>query len=96
MPRPFDTGSQYGDWYYHNCRRAWKEKRCAIACSIALAYLGDGQVSDRIAERMGFAGAGMRYTWDCPSRQEHRPRRPVRQHRARPGQLSLLEVVANA
>lgn len=96
MPRPFDTGSQYGDWDYHNCERCWKVKRCAIQRAISSAYLGDGQVSDVIAQRMGFVGAGLHYTWDCPERQETRPRRPVRQHRTKPGQLSLLEVAANA
>ncbi len=93
MPRPFDTGSQYGDWDQRNCEECWKVKRCAIVRATSGAYLGDGQVSDDIARRMGWTGPGDRYTWDCPERESRRPPSRVRQHRTRPGQLALLEVV---
>ncbi len=96
MPRPFDTGSQYGDWDYHNCQRCWKVRRCSIVQAIGGAYLGDGQVSDEMARRMGWAGAGERYTWDCPEREERRRQEQPRRHRVNAAQLALPEVTANA
>ena len=83
MPRPFDSGSQCGDWDEQNCYGCERfnlaaydrgdyanVSRCEINDAIQEAYLGDGQVSDDIARRMGWQDTDPpRYTWDCSERE---------------------------
>jgi len=78
---PFANGSQYMDWYWHNCDKclkAWTKEagfRCEIDKALGEASITDGTISAEIAERMGsdlVIGADgkveFRYTWDCPER----------------------------
>lgn len=79
--RPFHCGTQSADWADANCARCargWTEGAAEIKCDIeeALfeAYWDYGEVSDEIAERMGYTEnnppktGGFAYVWPCPER----------------------------
>jgi hypothetical protein len=67
--RPFSCGTQFGDWEGANCCRCKKGApdgswaTCPIQAALIEAYLGDGEISDEIADRMGRANG--RYNWPC-------------------------------
>jgi len=67
--RPFSCGSQYGDWTSANCERCTKAAEgyawptCEIEAALCEAYCGDGEITDRIAARMGESKG--RYNWPC-------------------------------
>jgi hypothetical protein len=70
--KPFDTGSQYGDWVRMNCsrcKRGYYNNGERFVCDIELAindaYLSNGYVSENIARRMGAIGHNQ-YLWRCP------------------------------
>jgi hypothetical protein len=70
--QPFYCGSQFGDWIDRNCSRCSKYDpdeatgECEIDDALGMAYLGDGEISEEIARRMGYDEAV--YSWDCPER----------------------------
>jgi hypothetical protein len=86
VPRPFDTGSQCGDWFEVNCYgckkidlAAWdngdwgKVSSCEIDAELQDAFQERGEVSDDIARRMGWQDTDPpRYTWRCPEREASR------------------------
>jgi hypothetical protein len=67
--QPFANGSQYMDWQECNCCRCEKYTEdgsgCEIDAALGEASWSDGEVSDKIATRMGYPGAAMRYVWPC-------------------------------
>lgn len=86
--RPFSNGTEYGMWMERNCWRCCAKAaknpdampRCSIEKAISLAAIMDGEVSDKIAARMG----GMRkdgFMGDCTEFEEPR----VRTRRKRQG-----------
>ena len=76
MVSPFSCGTQFADWIDRNCMRCIKYNpeeatgECEIDDALISAYLGDGEVTEEIAERMGYRSAANLYTWDCPERVE--------------------------
>lgn len=80
MPtQPFHCGTQFSDWEDRNCSYCVKSSTfadgdCDIDAALTMAYWGDGQVPDEIAERMGYLDhspprqEGFSYNWDCPER----------------------------
>lgn len=73
--RPFSNGSQFADWENRNCDRCrlaprgeFAQYRCPIQKALGLAYWDSGDVSQKIADRMGYKPEENRYTWDCPER----------------------------
>lgn len=74
MIQPFYCGSQYADWTSNNCDRCTKGANllrsdalptCEIELALLDAYIGDGEVSADIAQRMGYTDDGLAYTWPC-------------------------------
>lgn len=73
--RPFHCGTQFGDWTMSNCDRcklgasptaqSFDEIACDIERALAKAYMLDGTVSRRIADRMGAIEHDGHYTWMC-------------------------------
>ena len=72
--RPFYCGTQYLDWEASNCERCKKGSepegdlplKCEIQEALTVAYLDDGTVSSRIAERMGITKeTDMSGVWCC-------------------------------
>lgn len=70
--RPFSNGSQYMDWETSNCERCKKgiinelEYRCPIQKALSIAYIGDGQISDIMAKRMGISKETVNTdVWPC-------------------------------
>ena len=69
--RPFHCGTQFGDWTSANCDRCKKNAEpdkpeswvCDIQVALLEAYIGDGEISDEIADRMGRHEG--RYCWPC-------------------------------
>ena len=73
MQMPFHCGAQAGDWIDHNCMRCSKSspdecKDCEIERAIGSAWFGGGEVTNKIAKRMGFYGNEISLGWDCPER----------------------------
>lgn len=77
--RPFDSSSQYTDWTARNCRGCTKYDPemagdCEIDLAVGCALIGDGLVSDEIADRMGYttahADGTFPFSWECPERIE--------------------------
>lgn len=72
MTKPFDNGSQFGDWRIHNCKRCKKQWNdgyyCRIEQALDLAYIENGHISQDIADRMGLPNDN--YVWDCPEKEE--------------------------
>ncbi len=71
--RPFSCGSQYADWQESNCERCKKREAadmvstsCDIDADLTGAYIGDGEVSEDIAKRMGLLDNQNEYNWMCP------------------------------
>ncbi len=75
---PFDSGSQFGDWSNSNCCRCTKAYEanddkyvCEIEQALFDAMFYDGDVSEDIAERMGYLDnsplrqQGFSYVWPC-------------------------------
>ena len=75
--RPFSCGTQYMDWEEFNCchcakypaDEAWKTEQgragiCPIMLALSEACIGDGQITDEIAARMGYTPSA--YNWRCP------------------------------
>ena len=70
--RPFYCGSQYLDWVASNCERCKKgsideiEIRCPIQRTLDAACIGDGEISDAMAVRMGITEETKNaYGWPC-------------------------------
>ena len=70
--RPFSSGGQFGDWTSSNCDRCTKGAHrleptampdCPLELALGEAYIGDGNITDEIAERMG-CDPGL-YGWQC-------------------------------
>ncbi len=76
--RPFSNGTEFGEWEEHNCGNCWKSYlnsknqatyRCRIDEALGTAYVGTGQVTEKIYKRMG-GDSGV-----CTEREEKRPPR---------------------
>jgi hypothetical protein len=68
MIRPFSNGTQYADWLASNCDRCKKQNSgdCFIQTSLACAYVGDGEVPEDIAKKMGRTEETKNtYVWPC-------------------------------
>lgn len=70
--RPFDCGTQFGDWQVANCSRcvldAGHEEEpptCPILLALFMAMFEDGTVSAEIADRMGYTAHKGEYNWMC-------------------------------
>ena len=70
--RPFSNVAQYSDWMEANCVQCKKGAppdgswpTCPIEAALLEALLGDGQVTDSIARRMGALENLMAYNWPC-------------------------------
>ena len=69
--RPFSTGTQYIDWQDANCCRCQRGGEdgqgvgCEIADALGEACIGDGEVSEDIARRMGHTLFPDYYNWPC-------------------------------
>ena len=70
--KPFSSGSQFQDWVGANCDRCTKGAHrlgadalpdCEIELALGEAYIGDGNITDEIAARLG-CGSGL-YCWQC-------------------------------
>ena len=70
--RPFSSGSQFMDWESANCERCKNAAfyvdgrmpdHCDIQVAIAEAAMGDGHITDEIADRMTRSDG--RYNWPC-------------------------------
>lgn len=77
---PFSTGSQYADWEDKNCFDCWKyrPKRsggngCVLSNALAEACIGEGTITQKIADRIGYDPNANDYTWDCPERERTKP-----------------------
>jgi hypothetical protein len=71
--RPFSCGSQFADWESRNCDRCKKfnpddinKSECDLTLALGDAYLGDGEITEEIAKRIGFVPGA--FSWDCPER----------------------------
>jgi hypothetical protein len=70
--RPFTSGSHYMSWVDHNCLGCTKYDpvnagACEIDVALGEAYLGDGDVSQEIADRMGARDDTVpELVWNCP------------------------------
>ncbi len=73
---PFSNGSQYMDWQGCNCERCVKSvsvwdvggdatPTCEIELALMEAEISDGEVTQEIAQRMGYEGVAARYVWPC-------------------------------
>lgn len=94
---PFSNGSQYGDWRARNCDRCWKDydpekevTRCCLEKAISLACVSDGTISATVARRIGMPDDRLVYSWDCPEREETRPKRQRKAPPIAQGQGRLL------
>jgi len=65
---PFSTSTQFTNWTVANCGDCIKSDNCDINETLSLAYIGDGEVSDDIAERMGATYWHNCYLWPCKER----------------------------
>ena len=68
MIRPFSNGTQYSDWEACNCDRCKKadNDNCDIINVLAEAYVGDGEVTEDIAKKMGITEETKNaYVWPC-------------------------------
>lgn len=72
MPRPFSSGTQYASWTFANCEHCKhgylnndEQFVCEIEKAINLALIGDGNVTDKIADRMGYRDDEFLYLWQC-------------------------------
>jgi hypothetical protein len=72
--RPFSCGSQFADWETRNCYRCKKfnpddinKSNCDLTLALGDAFLGDGEITDEVAKRIGAADSAS-YGWDCPER----------------------------
>jgi hypothetical protein len=64
--RPFSNGSQFSDWMHYNCDGCKKDHNRVFHCEIQRAiYFGYGDVSRKIAKRMGYFGHELSYSWRC-------------------------------
>lgn len=95
---PFSCGSQYAAWEKENCFQCWKSYReepprksnCVIEEALGAAYWGDGTISAKHAERMGYKDEEIpRYIWECPEREMRRTAR-IRKPKIQKEQLKLL------
>ena len=75
MKAPWHCGSQFADWLSLNCERCVKYEpegapaACDLDAAIFGAVMGDGQIPDEIAERLGYDDThGMPYVFDCAER----------------------------
>lgn len=73
--RPFSCGTQFMDWNSRNCRGCIKyderdasRQKCEIDWAFGTAFLGDGTISEEIAERSGHNANQDAFVWDCPER----------------------------
>ena len=96
--RPFSTGDEYICWDGHNCSHCWnsagqeaKNFRCSLEKNIWLASMGDGQISRKVADRLG-ANGGNSIAWNCPEKQPRDKPAPPRKKKKKlaPGQLELV------
>lgn len=71
MIRPFSNGSEYRHWLSKNCNICFKRYKidrdpptmCDIEEALALAYVTDGKIAEKIYERMKLAGE---FNYNCP------------------------------
>ena len=70
MKRVFANGSQFADWLMENCHRCARGYdyeagvyRCELQKALDEAYTWGGEVTDEVAERIGYR-EGL-YNWRC-------------------------------
>lgn len=69
---PFYCGTQYADWTGSNCNRCKKaaplygDSTCEIELALHIALMSDGEVTQEIADRMGFTANQDKDVWMCP------------------------------
>lgn len=78
---PFSNGTEYMFWIGRNCDHCWKGDRCRHFREIHLRMGCDDPIHQ---DTIDFTQMN-----DCPKREEHRPRKPVKRHRPIAGQLDL-------
>jgi len=68
---PFYCGTQYADWMTSNCMNCKKfdvngeNTNCELDDAIAVAFWGDGNVPEPIAERMSAIKYKGLHNWPC-------------------------------
>lgn len=94
--RPFWCGAQRAEWQERNCENCCKydyknPSKCNIDNALLVAFFGKGEVSDEIAQRMGYNDN--LYTWDCPERETEAEKRYKEEMALLnlPGQIGLFE-----
>lgn len=104
LVHPFDTGTQFADWEMRNCDTCWKsytnqprqrkdgKSKCEMDYALGRACMGNGKVTQEVADRIGYKTGANLYTWDCPEREEVKPVivKPKETPKTKPGRLSLL------
>lgn len=72
---PFYCGTQYGDWTESNCDRCKKSvlsnflnaaPLCEIELALCIALISDSEVTQEIANRMGYTDNQDKDIWKCP------------------------------
>lgn len=82
MVRPFSNGSEFGGWRARNCHHCGKynpdkyDGVCEIDGALGLAYIGLGEITKEIAERIGTMTADgfLRVLAVCPEQIDFDPR----------------------
>lgn len=66
----FQDGSQYVEWFTHNCdncRKCTENPTCDIDIALMNVTVFDCAIPDDIAKRSGYTGSPM---WDCLERED--------------------------